>query len=72
MDSVMIQGASGTTIHIFLTAIVSGFDDMENRYLPERVASFCMGTDWKSIMAGQHHTVALDTEGEGSYHHSGL
>ncbi|XP_048256048.1 regulator of chromosome condensation-like [Haliotis rufescens] len=40
-----------------------GFDDMENRYLPERAASFCMGTDWKSIMAGQHHTVALDTEG---------
>ncbi|XP_074640738.1 regulator of chromosome condensation-like [Tubulanus polymorphus] len=40
-----------------------GIDDMENRFMPERLTSF-EGKQWKSFASGQHHTVALDTAGK--------
>ena len=37
---------------------------MDNRFVPERVASFAAnGQQWQAISGGQHHTVALDSEG---------
>ncbi|KAK7501483.1 hypothetical protein BaRGS_00007287, partial [Batillaria attramentaria] len=42
-----------------------GFGDMVNRFLPERVQSFCVeGRQWQQISGGQHHTVALDSNGK--------
>lgn len=32
--------------------------------MPERIKSFCMeGQRWKIVSGGQHHTVALDSQG---------
>ncbi|XP_055956186.1 regulator of chromosome condensation [Patella vulgata] len=41
-----------------------GFADMENRFAPERIESFCRGVKWDVINGGQHHTIALDTDGK--------
>lgn len=41
-----------------------GFSDMENRFMPERVTSFSSDKEWTCIDGGQHHTVALDSDGK--------
>jgi len=41
-----------------------GFGDMGNRYNAERVKSFSEGGSWQMISGGQHHSVALDTDGK--------
>ncbi|ELT90046.1 hypothetical protein CAPTEDRAFT_159495 [Capitella teleta] len=41
-----------------------GFDDMVNRYVPDRCKSFKTDLDWKDISGGQHHTIALDANGQ--------
>ena len=40
----------------------TGFNDMKNRFVPEKVKSF--KGNFVSIGSGQHHTVALDNEGK--------
>ncbi|KAK7100546.1 regulator of chromosome condensation-like isoform X2 [Littorina saxatilis] len=40
-----------------------GFGDIENRFIPERVQSFA-GRQWQILSGGQHHTVAMDSEGK--------
>lgn len=40
-----------------------GFDDMVNRFVPDKVKSFAKDKDWKQIAGGQHHTIALDKNG---------
>lgn len=42
-----------------------GFGDMDNRFIPERAHSFAAnGRQWQYISGGQHHAVALDSEGK--------
>ncbi|XP_052100621.1 regulator of chromosome condensation-like [Mytilus californianus] len=42
-----------------------GFDDMQNRFIPEWVPSFAAhNKQWTKIQAGQHHTMLLDEEGK--------
>ena len=43
---------------------LAGFSDMKNRFVPEKCKSFDRKCDWKEISGGQHHTIALDGEGE--------
>lgn len=40
-----------------------GFSDMKNRFVPEKCKSFAGKATWKEISGGQHHTIALDSEG---------
>ncbi|XP_060077678.1 regulator of chromosome condensation-like [Ylistrum balloti] len=40
-----------------------GFSDMKNRFVPERVGSFSV-KKWLKLDGGQHHTVAMDTNGK--------
>ncbi|CAH1773702.1 unnamed protein product [Owenia fusiformis] len=40
-----------------------GINDLSNRFVPTRVPSFD-GKEWLSISGGQHHLVALDSEGK--------
>lgn len=39
-----------------------GFNDMTSRFVPEKIKSF-NGQSWISVAGGQHHTVALDKDG---------
>ncbi|XP_059172276.1 regulator of chromosome condensation-like [Physella acuta] len=41
-----------------------GFNDMVNRFIPERVTSFSEKGSWSMLSGGQHHTVALDSKGK--------
>ncbi|KAK3089922.1 hypothetical protein FSP39_007654 [Pinctada imbricata] len=41
-----------------------GFSDINNRFSPERVASLSDDKDIQQLEGGQHHTVALTTEGK--------
>ncbi|XP_013410879.1 regulator of chromosome condensation [Lingula anatina] len=41
-----------------------GVDDMQNRFVPEKLESFSFSKDWKTIQGGQHHTVAIDGSGK--------
>ncbi|CAC5423947.1 RCC1 [Mytilus coruscus] len=42
-----------------------GFDDMQNRFIPEWVPSFAAhNKKWIKIQAGQHHTMLLDEDGK--------
>ncbi|XP_076086369.1 regulator of chromosome condensation-like [Mytilus galloprovincialis] len=42
-----------------------GFDDMQNRFIPEWIPSFAAhNKQWTKIQAGQHHTMLLDEEGK--------
>ena len=36
---------------------------MRNRFVPEKVKSFD-NKDWVCMQGGQHHTVAMDSEGK--------
>lgn len=36
---------------------------MANRFVPEKIKSFD-NKDWVSLDGGQHHTVALDSDGK--------
>ncbi|KAL3868081.1 hypothetical protein ACJMK2_040918 [Sinanodonta woodiana] len=40
-----------------------GFNDMKNRFVPDQVKSFNF-KKWQKIQSGQHHTIALDTDGQ--------
>lgn len=41
-----------------------GFDDMQNRFVPEWVSSFAKhDKKWVKVQAGQHHTMLLDEAG---------
>lgn len=40
-----------------------GFNDIENRFVPVHIKSF-NNKQWKFIQGGQHHTVALDSDGD--------
>ncbi|RUS71973.1 hypothetical protein EGW08_020266 [Elysia chlorotica] len=42
----------------------NSFEDMVNRFLPERVRSFSESGQWSTICGGLHHTVALDSNGK--------
>ena len=37
---------------------------MKNRFVPEKVKSFSTDKGWLDISGGQHHTLALDSEGK--------
>ena len=37
---------------------------MKNRFVPEKVKSFSTDRGWLDISGGQHHTLALDSEGK--------
>jgi regulator of chromosome condensation len=41
-----------------------GFNDMKNRYVPEKVKSFNSDKGWVDIAGGQHHAIALDKDGQ--------
>jgi len=41
-----------------------GFDDLKSRYVPELSKSFDSDRCWKKIASGQHHTIALDNDGQ--------
>ncbi|ESO92365.1 hypothetical protein LOTGIDRAFT_178675 [Lottia gigantea] len=42
-----------------------GFEDMENKFHPQRIKSFCREEGkWTMISGGQHHTIALDSNGK--------
>lgn len=41
-----------------------GFDDMKNRYVPEWAKSFSKNIQWSELAGGQHHTLALDSNGK--------
>lgn len=41
-----------------------GFEDMVNRFIPERVKSFSENGEWSVICGGLHHTVALNSQGK--------
>lgn len=51
--------------------IASGFDDMVNRFVPDKCPAFKSDLDWKELSGGQHHTLALDKNGwlTGAYSH---
>lgn len=48
-----------------INVFVLGFDDMQNRFIPEWIPSFAAhNKQWTKIQAGQHHTMLLDEEGK--------
>lgn len=48
----------------YLYSLHPGFNDMVNRFVPERVTSFSDKGSWSMLSGGQHHTVALDSKGK--------
>jgi regulator of chromosome condensation len=41
-----------------------GIPDMQNKFVPEKAASFAKDKNWSMISGGQHHTIALDGQGK--------
>jgi len=59
----VLQNLRQATITWKDTVLAAGIDDMQNKFLPEKVKSFETSKNWAMISIGQHHTVALDANG---------